>query len=173
MSLAPGFQSARDLLEKLRRDLDLLEREVTSDGFFNFVVTAYSLFDSIENDGDVPAPAKTALRALRQSTKLEVCRDLANSFKHFQLNVPSQRNAITASTGGIKATVWAVAALVGSVKVNRQSRSLSTIARRTRFCRSRKACSSNGTHFSARINCKSRQRIRTRSQRQACAVQYP
>ncbi|CAI9009840.1 MULTISPECIES: hypothetical protein [Burkholderia] len=98
MALTPGFQSARDLLEKLNRDRDLLDSEVTSDRFFNFVVTAYSLCDWVKNDPAVPANAKTALATFRQSVELQVCRDLANSLKHYKLNGPSQQGAITSGT---------------------------------------------------------------------------
>ena len=55
MSLTYGLQTAKELLEKLRRDAALLDEEVSSDRFFNFVVTGYSLIDWIKNDPAVPA----------------------------------------------------------------------------------------------------------------------
>jgi len=45
MTLKYGLRSPRDLLEKLKRDAMLLDEDVTSDRFFNFVVTGYSLVD--------------------------------------------------------------------------------------------------------------------------------
>lgn len=53
MSLTYGLETARDLFEKLSRDANLLDEEVTSDSFFNFVVTAYSLVDWVQNDPTV------------------------------------------------------------------------------------------------------------------------
>lgn len=53
MSLTYGLKTARDLLAKLERDADLLQSEVSSDRFFNFVVTAYSLADWVQADPSV------------------------------------------------------------------------------------------------------------------------
>ncbi|WP_431229142.1 hypothetical protein [Burkholderia contaminans] len=99
MALTPGFGTAGDLLQKLHRDQSLLDSEVTADRFFNFVVTAYSLVDWVANDPHVPLPAKEALTAFRQAVELKICRDIANSMKHFQLNSQSRQKSITAGTG--------------------------------------------------------------------------
>jgi hypothetical protein len=88
MTHHPGIHSARHLLEKLRRELARLEAEVSSDTFANFVITAHSICDWIENDPSVPAAARSALPAMRVKEKLQVCRDLANGTKHFRLNYP-------------------------------------------------------------------------------------
>jgi hypothetical protein len=45
MTLTFGLETPRDLLEKLKRDAALLREEATSDKFFNFVVTGYSIID--------------------------------------------------------------------------------------------------------------------------------
>jgi hypothetical protein len=58
MSLTYGLQSARDLFAKLQRDAATLDKEVSSDNFFNFVVTGYSLVDWIEKDPSVSAFGK-------------------------------------------------------------------------------------------------------------------
>ena len=65
-----------------------LEAEVTSDTYFNFVITAYHLCDWIKADTTVPAGARAALGALRKQLPIRVCRDLANGSKHFQLTYP-------------------------------------------------------------------------------------
>jgi hypothetical protein len=61
MSLTYGLSTAKELLEKLQRDAALLDEEVTSDRFFNFVVTGYSLIDWVKNDPVVPAAAKVVV----------------------------------------------------------------------------------------------------------------
>jgi hypothetical protein len=45
------LKSANDLYAKLQRDAALLlEDEVTTDRFFNFVITGYSLIDWVKED---------------------------------------------------------------------------------------------------------------------------
>src|SRR5947199_1064673 len=86
--LLPGsLRSAADLLQKVRRDAALLDDEVTSDRFFNFVVTAYSLIDWIDHDPTVPIAAKAPaeLAALRADQWLLLCGDAATGAKHFKL----------------------------------------------------------------------------------------
>ena len=85
MSLTYGLSTAKELLEKLQRDAALLDEEVTSDRFFNFVVTGYSLIDWVKNDPAVPAAAKAAVSSLYSDPWLKVCGDLATASKHFVL----------------------------------------------------------------------------------------
>ena len=95
-SLVPGLDSAKDLHAKLQRDAALLDEEVSSDAFFNFVVTGYSLIDWIKNDPGVPAAARTQseIDALYADKWLKVCGDLAAAAKHFTL---TKRKPITFS----------------------------------------------------------------------------
>ena len=86
--LQPGsLKSATDLLQKVRRDAGLLDEEITSDRFFNFVVTAYSLIDWIIHDPSIPIAAKTPteIDALRADQWLVICGDAAIGAKHFKL----------------------------------------------------------------------------------------
>lgn len=96
MTQVAGFNSVRDLYAKLRRDAAFLDQQVTSDGFFNFVVTGYSMIDWIKNDPSVPASAKahTAVQRLYTYQWLKVCGDLATAAKHFKL---TRRIPVTAS----------------------------------------------------------------------------
>lgn len=95
MSLVPGFATARDLLEKLRREAALLDEEITSDRFFNFAVTGYSLIDWIKNNPSIPTTTKTAVVALYRDRWIQVCGDIATAGKHFTL---TSRVPITAAT---------------------------------------------------------------------------
>jgi hypothetical protein len=94
MSLTYGIQTARDLLEKLRRDSKLLDDEVLSDRFFNFVITGYSLIQWVEKDPSVPESAKATpeIDSLYGNHWLKVCGDIATASKHFIL---TQRKPIT------------------------------------------------------------------------------
>ncbi len=92
MSRTYGLRTARDLLAKLERDAALLRQEVSSDRFFNFVVTAYSVVDWIQNDPSVTQPAKSDIQRFRSTQSILICRDLANSSKHFTLDPKQNPN---------------------------------------------------------------------------------
>lgn len=99
MSLTYGLQSASDLFAKLQRDAAALDEEVTSDKFFNFLVTGYSLVDWIKKDPSVSASAKADLKRLRAEKAIQVCRDLANGSKHFTLNYSPITNSAISESG--------------------------------------------------------------------------
>ena len=95
MNLTSGLKTTRDLFEKLRRDAALLEEtEVTSDKFFNFAVTGYSLIDWVKNDPSVSLTAKADVASLYSDHWLRICGDIANASKHFSL---TKRAPITSS----------------------------------------------------------------------------
>lgn len=87
MSLTPGLTSGVDLFHKLQRDVDGLNKEITSDGFFNFVITGYSLIDWVKHDTSLPASARTPeeIDRLHKEPWLKVCGDLATASKHYTL----------------------------------------------------------------------------------------
>ena len=87
MALIPGLSSASDLYAKLKRDAGIIDNEVTSDAFFNFVITGYSLIDWIKNDPSISSEAKTEseIKALYEDKGLKICGDLAVAAKHFVL----------------------------------------------------------------------------------------
>ena len=64
MSLRYGLLTARDLFEKLERDFEVLDGQVTSDAVFNFVVTAYHLCEWITEDPSI-TPQESLLKALK------------------------------------------------------------------------------------------------------------
>ena len=70
----------RDLFNKLKRDAVAIDKEVTSDNLFNFVITGYFLIDWIKSDANVP---ELAVKGLYEDKWLQICRDLAISAKHF------------------------------------------------------------------------------------------
>ncbi|HEU5341666.1 hypothetical protein [Edaphobacter sp.] len=82
-SLSLPLKSADDLFEKLKRDATLLDSEVTTDRFFNFVITGYSLIDWVKAD---PAMATVEVESLYANRWLKICGDLATAGKHFELS---------------------------------------------------------------------------------------
>jgi hypothetical protein len=85
VSLTFGLKTPRDMLGKLKREHERLEAQVTSDDFFNFIVTAYHLIDWIDKNPSVPEPARTEVKTLYRNPYIAICRDLANASKHFVL----------------------------------------------------------------------------------------
>jgi hypothetical protein len=87
VSLTPGLSSAVDLFHKLQRDVGRLNKEITSDDFFNFVITGYSLIDWVKHDISLPASARTSkeIDRLHSEHWLKVCGDLATASKHYTL----------------------------------------------------------------------------------------
>lgn len=88
----------------MQRDVDLLGDEITSDRFFNFVVTAYHLREWIKLDPTVPELAKhpAVMKAVSRNKWFRVCRDLANASKHFQLDSKRNPDPIVASATASK-----------------------------------------------------------------------
>ena len=103
------LDSAKALFAKLTRDRALLDNEVSSDRFFNFAITGYSLIDWIKNDPGVPAAARTPqeIVQLNKNEFLAVCGDLATASKHFHLTTrPSISTASADSSQGYGVGRW-------------------------------------------------------------------
>ena len=94
MSLRFGFSNIHDLFEKLQRDATLLDEEVTSDRFFNFVITGYSMIDWVKNDHTISITASIIEEDLYKNKWLKICGDIATASKHFKLD---KRKPITSS----------------------------------------------------------------------------
>jgi hypothetical protein len=64
-----------------------LNNEITSDDFFNFVITGYSLIDWVKHDPLLPASARISqeIDRLHKEPWLKVCGDLATASKHYTL----------------------------------------------------------------------------------------
>jgi hypothetical protein len=81
LSLRYGLQTARDLFDKLKRDVQLLDEEITSDRMFNVVVVARHLVEWIEKESSIER-----LNQIRDTDLFKTCRDIADASKHFKLN---------------------------------------------------------------------------------------
>ena len=93
-----SLSSVRDLFEKLQREAEALDEEVTSDRLFNFVVTGYSMIDWVKNDPSVPPSSKTnpVVQGLYNDPWLKICGDLATASKHFTLT--ERKPVVTSAT---------------------------------------------------------------------------
>lgn len=80
--LTYGLKSARGLLEKLKRDGKLLEQQINTDRFFNFVITAYHLCDWAAKELSI----ERNQLSIWGNIDIKICKDIANASKHFKLN---------------------------------------------------------------------------------------
>ena len=100
MSLTYSFEKARDLFEKMDRDAESLEKAVSGDTSFNFVITAFHLKDWVEQDPSVPQSAKDDLGRIHGNRYFQICRDLANASKHMVITKYQPSAADTLSSQG-------------------------------------------------------------------------
>lgn len=82
MTLRFGLQSASDLYGKLQRDAAALNQEITSDNFFNFVVTGYSLIDWVRHETSTQSNRLGAVDQISKDEWLKICGDIVTAAKH-------------------------------------------------------------------------------------------
>ncbi len=85
MDLTYGLENPKNLYEKLKRDLDRLNQEVSSDAMFDFVVTGHHLREWIKKDKRMPGKIRRRLKVVEREREISICSDIANASKHFKL----------------------------------------------------------------------------------------
>ena len=100
MSLTYSFEKARDLFDKMIRDARALEKAVSGDRAFNFVITALHLKDWIEQDPSVSKSAKDDIDVIQRNRYFQICRDLANASKHMVITKYTPSTADASSKQG-------------------------------------------------------------------------
>lgn len=89
-----------ELFDKLKYELELLEKKVTSYNFFNFAVTAYHLIDWIKNSDNADDQIKQQVKELYEDEHFSICKDVCNSCKHFKITRYTPKvNDIESKTG--------------------------------------------------------------------------
>jgi hypothetical protein len=91
------FSTPREVWQKAADALPPLLAEPGPATVFDYFATAYHIFDYAAKNPAIPA---IVLGALRNTTDMRVCRDLANKSKHARLdrNRPDPTDAIWSST---------------------------------------------------------------------------
>jgi hypothetical protein len=80
----PFFElgSPRDMLEKAKRDLEVMKSQLNTDSLFNFFVTAYHVMDYVKASGTV---GQKEINGMFADPDFELCNFLCNKGKHIQL----------------------------------------------------------------------------------------
>ncbi|MBN1411670.1 MAG: hypothetical protein JW969_12555 [Spirochaetales bacterium] len=99
MDLRYGFNNAKDLLSKLKRDISLLDEQVTGDRFFNFIITAYHLLEWIKNDESLSLEVRNEVECIYDNKYFIICHDIANASKHFELLKPPKTQSAVSNQG--------------------------------------------------------------------------
>lgn len=76
------LRTARDMLEKARREHQRLSERFDGDNLFNFFITAYHVSDYIRNANIVP---QVVLETFLADQDIKDCRDLCDKGKHLTL----------------------------------------------------------------------------------------
>jgi len=109
MTLTLAFGSARDVLEKARRDFQRLnaaanrhsEQEV-GDALFDFAVTVFHVKDWLKEQTSAPFQQEEVERFIAQSPSLSAFRDLCTASKHKEISRYNPKTAeVLASASAI------------------------------------------------------------------------
>ena len=82
MGLTYGLKNSRDLYEKLKRDANRLEEQVSSDAMFDFFITAHHLREWIKHDRALPRESRKRLTTIERRPEIKMCADIATASKH-------------------------------------------------------------------------------------------
>ncbi len=91
--------TARDLLNKAKRDYEKMKEETSTDTIFNFFVTVYHVVDYVKALGTVQ---ESDINQLYADPDFQMCQFLCNKGKHIQLRGgdPYQAQHTPATPGG-------------------------------------------------------------------------
>lgn len=99
-------RSAAEHFDKLRKDLKRVEEALHKDNLDDFFKTAYHLVEIVKRDRATTSLQKARAAELRQDIDFLICRDIANSEKHFGLDprrnpTPTAKGASTLEGFGV------------------------------------------------------------------------
>ena len=132
------IDSCEALFEKLQWDHIQLEKEWNSYGTFNFVLTAYHLYqDWIEKTGTDEQKHRKLLLPEKGRLLFKVWRDITNATKHWELDQHNQKRQVLDSVSSPQIADWYayfVAGPVIYVNVENARSSLPELAQVTIWC---------------------------------------
>ncbi len=91
------FGTPRNLFEKLRRDNEKLNENISGDNVFNFVSTAFHLQHWIKNSPLISSEVmKRILRRIGRDGYIKHCQNIARAKEHFKVEVDNAGKATMA-----------------------------------------------------------------------------
>lgn len=130
------FRSADDLYAKLKRENKRLQADWSDDNSFNFIVTAYHLYDDWVRRAGTRAQQQRRNRLDPIAQRLmHVLRDITNASKHWELDQPNERKRVVNEVSPAMIADWEAYFLTGPqiyvTDTDGASLSMATIARLT------------------------------------------
>ena len=91
------FGTPRNLFEKLRRDNEKLDIEISGDNVFNFVSTAFHLQHWVKNSPLISSEVvKRILRRIGRDGYIKHCQNIVRAKEHFKVEVDDNGKATIA-----------------------------------------------------------------------------
>lgn len=88
MAIVNDFSTPRNLYEKLLRDAEQMDKEVTGDNFFNFMCTAHHLITWIKKSPlSSSEEVKRLMKKLTNSDEYKLCCELLDFKKTFSIEI--------------------------------------------------------------------------------------
>lgn len=109
MANAPRIplHSADDLYAKLKREHARLQAGWSTDDSFNFIVTAYHLYDDWARRAGTRAQQQRRNRLDPIAERLmHVLRDITNASKHWKLDAPNERKRVVGEVSSARIADW-------------------------------------------------------------------
>lgn len=116
MAAAPRipFRSADDLYGKLKREHERLQAEWNDDNSFNFIVTAYHLYDDWVRRAGTRGQQQRRNRLDPIAERLmHVLRDITNASKHWELNQRNEEKRVVDEVSPAMIADWEAYFLTG------------------------------------------------------------
>lgn len=110
------LNSCEALFEKLKWDYEQLSKEWSPYCTFNFVITAYHLYqDWIDQTGTKEQRKRKAKLPEHGQLLFKVWRDITNASKHWELDRPSQKKQVVTSVSQPQIADWHAYFVTGPV----------------------------------------------------------
>ncbi len=95
MTVVHDFSAPRNLFEKLLRDSERLNRELSGDSIFNFVSTAFHLQHWIKHSPLISSEVvKRLLKRIGGDENIKLCQAIARADRHFKVEITGESSII-------------------------------------------------------------------------------
>lgn len=103
MLITHNFHTPRNVYEKLTRDAQKLDMEISGDNMFNFISTACHLQEWIKNS---PTKESETIhrfnKSLADNEKLKICKEILGASKQFEIVIDDKDKSVMLVVDGQK-----------------------------------------------------------------------
>lgn len=104
MLVTHSFHTPRNLYEKLTRDAQKLDMEISGDNMFNFLSTACHLSEWIKKSAPTKSneTIKRINKMLQEDENLKLCKEILKAAKHFEIVIDEKEKSVLLVAGNQK-----------------------------------------------------------------------